>query len=101
VVGREQNCVIGAFLTFSSVLVQKGFPRGAITGFFSVAEFVSKAGSLGKGFVPVVTSAVHDRMPVIVDPDSYDVWLDPGVTNVAAESDLLKPYDARRCAAIP
>jgi len=46
-----------------------------------------------------VTSAVHDRMPVIVDPDSYDLWLDPGMQNVAAVSELLKPYDARlmRC----
>ena len=38
------------------------------------------------------TSAVHDRMPVIVDPDSYDLWLDPGLQNVAAVSELLKPY---------
>ena len=46
-----------------------------------------------------VTSPVHDRMPVILDPDSYDLWLDPGMTNVAAASDLLKPFDARlmRC----
>jgi putative SOS response-associated peptidase YedK len=46
-----------------------------------------------------VTSAVHDRMPVIVDPDSYDLWLDPGMQNVAAVAELLKPYDARlmRC----
>jgi putative SOS response-associated peptidase YedK len=46
-----------------------------------------------------VTSAVHDRMPVILDPDSYELWLDPGMTNVAAASELLKPYDARlmRC----
>ena len=52
-----------------------------------------------KGFGPVVTSAVHDRMPVILDPDAYDVWLDPGMTNVAAASELLKPYEARlmRC----
>ena len=42
-----------------------------------------------------VTSPVHDRMPVILDPDSYDLWLDPGMTDVAAASDLLKPYDAR------
>ena len=34
-------------------------------------------------------------MPVILDPDSYDLWLDPGMQNVAAVSDLLKPYDAR------
>jgi putative SOS response-associated peptidase YedK len=46
-----------------------------------------------------VTAPVHDRMPVILDPDSYDLWLDPGKQNVAAVSDLLKPYDARtmRC----
>jgi putative SOS response-associated peptidase YedK len=42
-----------------------------------------------------VTSAVHDRMPVILDPDAYDLWLDPGMHNVAAASDLLKPFDAR------
>jgi putative SOS response-associated peptidase YedK len=46
-----------------------------------------------------VTSAVHDRMPVILDPDNYDLWLDPGMRDVAAASELLKPYDARlmRC----
>ena len=46
-----------------------------------------------------VTSPVHDRMPVILDPDSYDPWLDPGMRNVVAVSELLKPYDARlmRC----
>ena len=38
-------------------------------------------------------------MPVILDPDAYDVWLDPGTTNVSAASELLKPFDARlmRC----
>jgi putative SOS response-associated peptidase YedK len=46
-----------------------------------------------------VTSAVHDRMPVILDPDAYDLWLDPGMNDVGAASELLKPYDARlmRC----
>ena len=46
-----------------------------------------------------VTSTVHDRMPVILAPDSYDLWLDPGMHNVAAISELLKPFDARlmRC----
>jgi putative SOS response-associated peptidase YedK len=46
-----------------------------------------------------VTSAIHDRMPVILGPDAYDVWLDPGMQNVTAISELLKPYDARsmRC----
>jgi putative SOS response-associated peptidase YedK len=38
-------------------------------------------------------------MPVILDPDNYDLWLDPGMTNVEAVSEMLKPFDARlmRC----
>jgi putative SOS response-associated peptidase YedK len=40
-----------------------------------------------------VTSGVHDRMPVILDPDSYDLWLDPGMTKVEAVSDVLRPCD--------
>jgi putative SOS response-associated peptidase YedK len=41
-----------------------------------------------------VTSAIHDRMPVILDPDSYDLWLDPAMRNVTEVSELLKPFDA-------
>ena len=48
-----------------------------------------------------VTSAIHDRMPVIVHPDSYDLWLDPGMTNVQTISELLKPYDAQSMRCFP
>lgn len=48
-----------------------------------------------------VTSAVHDRMPAILEPDSYDFWLDPGVRDVAAVSELLKPYDSRAMRSYP
>ena len=48
-----------------------------------------------------VTSAVHDRMPVILDPDSFDLWLDPGMKDATVVSDLLKPYDARRMRRYP
>jgi putative SOS response-associated peptidase YedK len=41
-----------------------------------------------------VTAAIHDRMPVILNADSYDLWLDPGMTDVGAASELLKPCDA-------
>ena len=34
-------------------------------------------------------------MPVILDPDCYDLWLDPGMHDVRAVSDMLKPFDAR------
>jgi putative SOS response-associated peptidase YedK len=42
-----------------------------------------------------ITAAVHDRMPVILDRNDYDLWLDPGMKNVKAVSELLKPYEAR------
>jgi putative SOS response-associated peptidase YedK len=38
-------------------------------------------------------------MAVILDPDAYDLWLDPGMSEVSAASELPRPYDARmmRC----
>ena len=48
-----------------------------------------------------VTSKVHDRMPVILERDDYDVWLDPGMKDVEAVSELLKPYDASRMRCYP
>jgi putative SOS response-associated peptidase YedK len=45
-----------------------------------------------------VTATVHDRMPVILDPDSYGLWLDPGMQNVAAISDICwQRYLRARC----
>jgi putative SOS response-associated peptidase YedK len=48
-----------------------------------------------------LTAPVHDRMPVILDPDIYDLWLDPGMKDVYAMSDMLKPYDARLMRSYP
>ena len=36
---------------------------------------------------------IHDRMPVILPDDAYDLWLDPGFQKPDAISDLLKPFD--------
>ena len=46
-----------------------------------------------------VTAPVHDRMPVILDPNAYKLWLDLQMEDVSVASELLKPYDARlmRC----
>jgi len=41
-----------------------------------------------------VTGSVHDRMPVILSRDDYDLWLDPGMQNVPTISELLKPFDS-------
>lgn len=48
-----------------------------------------------------VTASVHDRMPVVLDPDAYDLWLDPGIRDVAAVSSLLRPFDARLMRSYP
>jgi putative SOS response-associated peptidase YedK len=37
---------------------------------------------------------IHDRMPVILEPDAYELWLDPGFKKVAELQPLLKPYPA-------
>jgi putative SOS response-associated peptidase YedK len=40
-------------------------------------------------------------MPVILDLDSYDLWLDQGMRDVTAASELLKPCDARLMRSYP
>ena len=37
---------------------------------------------------------VRDRMPVILSPENYDLWLDPGFRRVDALKEMLNPFDA-------
>jgi len=39
-------------------------------------------------------SDIHDRMPVILSPDNYDLWLDSGFRNTVSLAEMLRPYDA-------
>lgn len=48
-----------------------------------------------------VTQSVHERMPVILDPDQYDRWLDPGMRDAGVVSELLRPFDARLMRSFP
>jgi putative SOS response-associated peptidase YedK len=57
----------------------------------------------GQHTVSLITTApnalvqsIHDRMPVIIEPERYAAWLDP--LNGGAP-DLLRPYPAQRMAA--
>jgi putative SOS response-associated peptidase YedK len=34
-------------------------------------------------------------MPVILDPDSYDLWLDPGMQDISTASEMLRSYGAQ------
>lgn len=44
---------------------------------------------------------IHDRMPVILAPDSYERWLDPTSTDPQTLQELLKPYDSKAMKATP
>ena len=44
---------------------------------------------------------VHDRMPVILEPDNYDQWLDPGVKDDTTVMEMLHPYDAHQMKRYP
>jgi putative SOS response-associated peptidase YedK len=43
----------------------------------------------------VLVADVHDRMPAILRPEDYDVWLDPGIKDATLAADCLKPFDPR------
>lgn len=40
------------------------------------------------------TQPLHDRMPVILRPEDYDLWLDPTFQASAPLQALLRPYDS-------
>lgn len=44
---------------------------------------------------------VHDRMPVILPPDAYDLWLDPDVQKPDVLLALLHPYPEEAMTAYP
>jgi putative SOS response-associated peptidase YedK len=46
-----------------------------------------------------LAAAIHDRMPVILEPDDYDRWL-AADTSVEELRALLRPYPAERMRAI-
>lgn len=48
-----------------------------------------------------VLQPIHDRMPVIVDPQAYSLWLDPTVQAVEALQLILQPYPADRMETYP
>ena len=37
---------------------------------------------------------IHDRMPVILRAENYDLWLDPAFRDTTSVSEMLKPFDA-------
>jgi putative SOS response-associated peptidase YedK len=48
-----------------------------------------------------LVSVVHNRMPVILHPDDYDIWLDPGFRDIQTLASMLVPYDANSMRSFP
>jgi putative SOS response-associated peptidase YedK len=44
---------------------------------------------------------LHNRMPVILAPSDYDLWLDPGVQEAELLQPLLRPYPSENMIAYP
>lgn len=48
-----------------------------------------------------VLRPVHDRMPVILHPDEYEVWLDTDVRKLDLIKEMLRPYPAEEMMSYP
>jgi putative SOS response-associated peptidase YedK len=48
-----------------------------------------------------VVAPIHNRMPVILHPEDYELWLDPDFEEKEPLSTLLKPYPAEAMEAYP
>jgi putative SOS response-associated peptidase YedK len=48
-----------------------------------------------------VVAPIHDRMPVILHPEDYTLWLDPDFDEKEPLTTLLKPYPAEAMEAYP
>ncbi len=44
---------------------------------------------------------IHDRMPVILRQENYDLWLDPGFKDVKALAEVLVPFDSAQMRRFP
>ncbi len=44
---------------------------------------------------------IHQRMPVILHCDDYDLWLDPAVQDGSKVQHLLRPYPDVEMTAVP
>ncbi len=45
--------------------------------------------------------AIHDRMPVVIPPESFAVWLDPDIHDPGRLSPLLRPFHPDEMTAYP
>ena len=107
---RQGRCLVPAsgFYEWQTIAGQKHpwYLRPTDADLFGLAGITS----LWKGVrsVSLITTTpnelmqpIHDRMPVIVTPQDYAHWLDPGNQDVGALMRFVRPYPAERMQAWP
>ena len=76
-------------------------------GFAGVWERWSQAGQKIESCSIITTEAnelvagIHDRMPVIIPPEAYELWLSPDTQEIELLQSLLRPYPASEMVAYP
>jgi putative SOS response-associated peptidase YedK len=76
-------------------------------GFAGLWERWSRAGQTVDSCAIITTEAnelvspIHNRMPVIVPPEAYDLWLSPQAEELELLQALLRPYRASEMLAYP
>ena len=48
-----------------------------------------------------VRVGLHNRMPVILEPQNYELWLDPGFKDLDTLTGMLKPFDPAQTKCYP
>lgn len=76
-------------------------------GFAGLWEQWEREGKVIKSCTIITTEAnewvaeYHDRMPAILEPKDFDLWLDPGVQDQAKLTPLLRPYPSHEIEVYP
>jgi putative SOS response-associated peptidase YedK len=111
---RQRRCLIVAdgFYEWKKLNGRKqpyhiGMRDGRPFAFAGLWEHWDRGGQAVESCTILTTDAnepvgsIHDRMPVILNPRDYDLWLDPDVQDAKRLEPLLAPYTGEEMAAYP
>ena len=83
-----------------------GLESGGIFGIASLWEHWERDGAVIESCTLLTTEAnefmspLHHRMPVILEPQDYDEWLDPGVQKSDPLLHLMRPFGGTQMRAV-
>jgi len=81
----------GSPMVFAGLWESWKSPEGEVIGSCTILTTTSNK----------LIESLHDRMPVILHPQEYDVWLDREMTDPEKLNPLYKPYPAERMEMYP